>query len=211
QAPTTAPACRIAHSLSDLASFRFACWVPDHNAPGFHIPHRYRPCTNDRAFANCHAGPHERVCTNPGFWADHNRRTQQRKIRFRVIVCSCANMSTVRNCYACPKLNLAEIENERVLANRAFISRLEVPWEINCRRRIYVNAATNLCSKTAEQKSSPSKKGPWTEPKKRLGERPEHPANDLTRGVLPGAAILLNVQHTKDTDYGLHDYGTATL
>src|SRR5437868_2480117 len=75
--------------------FDFARWVSNHNAPRFHVPHRYRPCTNNRSFTDCNARPHERIRTNPSVGADRNRRTLQRKIRFGVIVSSCADMRAV--------------------------------------------------------------------------------------------------------------------
>jgi hypothetical protein len=60
-----------------------------------------------------------------------------------------------------------------------------------------MNASTDLCSETAEQKSSPAETGPGAEPKKRLRKSPQNAATDLTRRVFPGAAILFNVQHVK--------------
>jgi hypothetical protein len=74
-----------------------------------------------------------------------------------------------------------------------------------------MNAATYLCSETAEQKSPPAETRPGTEPKERLRKGPQHPAGDLAGRIFPGATILFNVQQAKDTDYELHDYGTARL
>jgi len=95
-------------------------------------------------------------------------------------VCSRANMSAVGNCYASPQRHPAEIVNERTLTDRRFISGFKIPREINCRRRIHMNAVTDLCSKTAKQKSPPAEAGPGAEPKKRLRECPQHPARELT-------------------------------
>ena len=66
-----------------------------------------------------------------------------------------------------------------------------------------MNAPTDLCSETTEQKSPPAETGPGAEPKKRLPEGPQHSARELTWRVFPGAAILFNVQHarTMSTDY----------
>jgi uncharacterized protein (DUF1330 family) len=128
QAPTTVPARRIARSLSNLASLDFTRRISDNNAPGSDVRHRYRPCTNDRSFADCHPRPDECIRTNPCLRADHDRRTKQREIRLCVIVGSCANMSTMGDCYPRSERYPAEIVNERMLADRAFISRLEVPW-----------------------------------------------------------------------------------
>src|SRR6266542_551701 len=181
EAPTRAPARRLARSLSNLAFFSFARRVPDHNAPGSYVLHRYRSCTNDGPFADCHARPHERIRTDPRLGADRNRRTQQRKIGLGVIMCSCAKMSAVRDCCARTQRHAAEIVNKRMLADGAFISRLEVPREINRRRRIHMNIATNFCSETTKQKSPPAETRPGTEPKKWLGESPQHAADNLAR------------------------------
>jgi hypothetical protein len=43
-----------------------------------------------------------------------------------------------------------------------------------------MNAVTDLCSKTAKQKSPPAEARPGAEPKKRLRECPQHPARELT-------------------------------
>src|SRR5882724_6071246 len=188
---------RIRYSLSNFASFGFSGWIADENAPGFHVFHRYRSCANDCSFADCHARSHECIRTNPGLGPNRNRRTKQGKIRLRVVVCSCANMSAMRNCYASSERHAAEVVDQRVLTNRAFISRLEIPREIDRCRWIYMNAATNPCSETAEQKSPPAEAGPRTEPKKRPREGPQHPADDVASWVFPGAAIFFNVQHAK--------------
>ena len=114
--------------MSNLASFDFTRRISDNNAPGSDVLHRYGPCTNDRSFADCHPRPDECIRTNPCLRADHDRRTKQREIRLCVIVRSCANMSTMGDCYPRSERYPAEIVNEGMLADRAFISRLEVPW-----------------------------------------------------------------------------------
>src|SRR5437764_21780 len=124
-----------ANRLRDFASFAFARWVSDHNSPGAYILHRDRSCTNNCPFTDCYARPHERIGTNPSVRTDHNWRTQQRKICFGMIVCSCAKMRAMRDCYPRPQRHTAEIINERMLANGAFISGFKIPREINCRRR----------------------------------------------------------------------------
>jgi hypothetical protein len=45
-----------------------------------------------------------------------------------VIVRSCANMSAVRDRYLRSERYPAQIVNEGMLADRAFISHLDVPW-----------------------------------------------------------------------------------
>jgi len=61
-----------------------------------------------------------------------------------------------------------------------------------------MNPATDFRPEAAEQKSPPTETRPGTKPKKRLRESPQYPADDLARGVLPGAPILFNVQHRKN-------------
>src|SRR5207249_506459 len=78
QAPTTVPARRIARSLSNLASFDFTRRISDNNAPGSDVLYRYRPCTNDRSFADCHPRPDECIRTNPCLRTDRDRRAKQR-------------------------------------------------------------------------------------------------------------------------------------
>lgn len=74
-----------------------------------------------------------------------------------------------------------------------------------------MDPATDFRPKAAEQKSSPTETRSGTKPKKRLRESPQHPADDLVPGILPGAPILFNVQHRETTDHGLHEYRTAGL
>jgi len=166
--------------LSNLAPFSFTRRISDNNAPGLYVFHCYRSCTNDRSLADCHTRPDERIRTNPRLGTDRDWRTQQRKIRLGVIVCSCANMSAVGDCYPRPKCHRSKIVNKCLLPDGAFISCLQIPREINCRRRIHMNAATDLCSKTAEQKSPPRETRPGAEPKQRLRETPQYPADQLT-------------------------------
>jgi len=61
-----------------------------------------------------------------------------------------------------------------------------------------VNAATNLCSETAKQKSPPAETRPWIEPEKRLGDVPQYPSDHFARWIFPGATVSLNVQHLKN-------------
>jgi len=56
-----------------------------------------------------------------------------------------------------------------------------------------MNPATDFRPEAAEQKSPPTETRPGTKPKKGLRESPQDPADDLARGVLPGAPILFNV------------------
>ena len=43
-----------------------------------------------------------------------------------------------------------------------------------------MNAPTDLCSKTTEQKSPPAETGPGAEPEQRLREGPQQAARELT-------------------------------
>ena len=88
-------------------------------------------------------------------------------------------MRAVRDRSARPQCHAAEIVNECMLGDGAFVSGLEVPWKINRRGRIHMNIATNPGSETAKQKSPPAETRPRAEPEKRLGEHPQHPSDDL--------------------------------
>jgi len=89
-----------------------------------------------------------------------------------MIVRSCTKMRAMRDRDTRPYRDSTEIINKRLLAYRALISGLEIPWKIDRRRWIEVHASTNLCSETTKQKSSPAKAWPGTKPEKRLHERP---------------------------------------
>ena len=195
QAQTTALVRRAARSLSTLALLAFAGRVSDNDCPRFYILHRNCSRTNNCSLANCDARTHERIRTNPRVGANHNGRAQQRKIRLGMIVCSGAKMRAVRDRNARPERHTPKIINKYLLADGAFISSLEIPWEINRRRRIDMHASANLCAETPKQESSPTKTRPWTKPKKRQHECPKHTATHLTCRVLLRSAILRNVQH----------------
>src|SRR4029077_7896959 len=147
---------------------------------------------------NCDTRAHERIRTNPCVGANHNRRTQQRKIRLGMIVCSRAKMRAMRDRDARPERHAAKIINERLLADRSFISSLKMPREINCRRWIDMHTSANLRSETAKQESSPTETSPGTESEKQLCECPYYTAYHLARCVLLRSAIFFNVQHRKD-------------
>ena len=114
----------------------------------------------------------ERIRTNPCLGTDDDRRAQQRKIGLGIIVCSRAKVRAMRDRDAWPQRDSTEIVNKRLLADRAFVSGLEIPREINCRRWIHMYASTNFSSETTKQKSPPAKARPRTETKKRLRKRP---------------------------------------
>jgi hypothetical protein len=193
---TTAPARRTARSLSDLALLAFARGVSDNDTSRSYVLHRNCSCTNNCALANCDTWTDKRIRTDPRVGANHNRRTHQRKIRLGMIVCSRAKMRAMRDRDPRPQRYAPEIINQYVLADRAFISGIKIPREINRRRWIDMHASANLCAEAPKQKSSPTETRPWTEPEKRLRECPQHTARHLARCVLSRTAILLNVQHT---------------
>jgi hypothetical protein len=87
-----------------------------------------------------------------------------------------------------------------VLADRAFISSLEMPREIDCRRWIDMHTSANLCSETAKQKSSPTETRPGTESEKRLRKCPKYTASHLARCVLFSPAIFFNIEHASSRD-----------
>jgi hypothetical protein len=62
-----------------------------------------------------------------------------------------------------------------------------------------MDAPTDVCPETTEQKSSPTKKRPRTEPKKRLRQHPQHTTRHLARCVLLRSAIFFNIQHFDKT------------
>src|SRR4029077_4962327 len=147
----------------------------------FYVLHRNCSCANNCSLANCDTWAHKSICTNPRVGANHNRQTQQRKIRLGVIVCSRAKMRAMRDRDARPQRQAPKIINKDVLANRAFISRLKVPWKINGCRWIHMHGATDLCTETPEQKPSPTKERPRAKSEKRLHDIPKHPADHLAR------------------------------
>ena len=185
-------------SLSDLAALAFARRISHNYGLRFYVLYRNRSCTNNCSFTNCDTWAHERIRTNPRVGANHNRRTQQRKIWLGMIVCSRAKMRAMRDGDARPQRDAAKIVDERLLANRAFISGLEIPREINRRRWINMHTSADLCPETAKQESSPTETRPGTKPEKRLRKRPKHAASHLARSVLSRPAIFSNVQHRKD-------------
>src|SRR5262249_11875727 len=172
QAPTTAPDCRTARSLSGLAFLTFTRRIPDNDASRFYVLHRYGSCTYNCSFADCDPRPDECLGANPRLGTDHDRRTQQRKIGLGIIVRSRAKVRAMRDRLARPERDLTEIINKHLLAYRAVVSGLEIPRKINCRRWIHMHASTNLCAETTKQKSSPAEARPGTKPKKRLRQRP---------------------------------------
>jgi len=186
----------MACSLSDLPALDFARRISHDNGSRFHILYRNCSCTNNCSVANCDTRAHKRIRANPRVRPNYNRRTQERKIRFGVIVCSRAKMRAMRDGDARPQRHAAKIINKYVLADRAFISSLEMPGEINCRRWIDMHTSANLCSETAKQKSSPTETRPGTESEKRLCKRPHYTACHLARCVLLRSAIFPNVQHS---------------
>src|SRR5258705_7387220 len=111
-------------SLTALALLAFARWISDDDASRFYVLHRNCSCTNNGSLANCDTWAHERVRTNPRVVANYNRRTQQRKIRLGMIVCSRAKMRAMRDRDARTQRHAAKIINKHVLADRAFISSL---------------------------------------------------------------------------------------
>src|SRR5262249_55409524 len=116
---------------------------------GSHGLHRNCSCTYNCAFTDCDTWPDECIRTNPSVGADDNRRTQQRKIRFGIIMCSRAKMRAMRNRYPRTEPHMAKVIDKRLFTDRAFISRLEIPREINRRRWIHMYTATDLCPETA--------------------------------------------------------------
>src|SRR5262249_14585481 len=87
-------------SFTALTHLAFARWISDDDASWSYVLHRHCSCTNNCSLANCDAWAHERIRTNPGVGANHNWRTQQRKIRLGVTVCSRAKMRAMRHCDA---------------------------------------------------------------------------------------------------------------
>jgi hypothetical protein len=67
----------------------------------------------------------------------------QRKIRFGMIVCSSAKMRAVRDRDARPQRHAPKIINERLFADRAFVSGIQIPRKINRRRRIETGIVSN--------------------------------------------------------------------
>src|SRR5262249_27700608 len=181
QAPTTALARRIVRSLNNLALLTFAGRISENAAPGLSVLHCHCSCTHNSPFPYCDPRPDEGIGANPRLRANGNRRTQQGKIRLRMIVRSRAKMRAMRDRHARAECHAPEVVNKRLLADRAFIASLEIPGEINRCRWINVNAPTDLCSETSKQKSSPTKAWPRTEPEKRLRERPQPPTSHLAR------------------------------
>jgi hypothetical protein len=186
---------RTPRSLSDLARLAYARRVSHDDAPRFYVLHRNCSCPNNCSLPNCDTWAYERIRTNPCVGANHNRRAEQRKIRFGMIVCSSAKMRAVRDRDARPQPHAPKIINERLFADGAFVSGLQIPRKINRRRRIHMHASANLCSETSKQESSPTETRPWTKPEKWQRERPQHAATHLTRRVLLRPAILRNIQH----------------
>jgi len=182
--------------LTALALLAFARWISDDDASRFYVLHRNCSCTNNCSLANCDTWAYERIRTNPRVGANHNRRTQQRKIRLGMIVCSRAEMGAMRDRDARTECHATEIIHERLLADCALISSLKIPRKIDCRRWIYMHASTNLCAEPPKQKSSPTKTRPGTESEKRQRQRPQHSADHIARCVLPSAAIFFNIQHS---------------
>src|SRR5436189_6374226 len=120
-------------------------------------------------------------------------------------------MSAVGNCYASPQRHPAEIVNERTLTDRRFISGFKIPREINFRRRIHMNAVTDLCSKTAKQKSPPAEARPGAEPKKRCASVHNTRRVSSAEEYFRARRFFSTFSMRKTTKYEVHDYGTAGL
>ena len=83
--------------MAGLPLLAFPRRISDDDASRVYVLHRNCPCTNNCSLANCDTRAHERIRTNPRVGANHDRRTQQRKIRLGMIVCSRAKMRAMRD------------------------------------------------------------------------------------------------------------------